>query len=181
MADMFSFSQNAIIEINKLRLIAAREANSKAEQFAGYIVNAFNEFHRQGPYQNTKLHLSVVLVKQLSLAMFEDLLRMQAYHPIERPTRYKYAAFAFKWITKCRPIKPIMDGYNYDARDYECLSKANAYFAMHFIFAFLDKCNWKKIPPCVFRELAYTGTFRSIHPEQLALTLEHIEKTYCLD
>ncbi len=120
------------------------------------------------------------LVKQFSIAMFEDLLRLQAYHPITKPTNYKYAAFVFKWVAKCRPIKPIADNIGkgeYDSKEYESITKANSYFALFLAFGFL-KLSINDLDPAVIKELVYTATFRDIHPEQLALTFEHIEKTY---
>ncbi len=180
MSGGIAFSTETLDAINAYREIAAKEAHIKASNYAITLVKAFTNFSKLGMYKGSKLYLSNVVVKQLCLAMFEDLLRLQAYHPITIPTRYKYAAFTFKWINKCRPIKSVADNYNAVStqQEYEDITKVNACFALHFVCAFLDGCEIENIPNAVLKELLYTGTFRSIHPEQLALTFEQIAKLY---
>lgn len=105
------------------------------------------------------------------ISFWEDIIRLQAYHPINLPDRHKYAAFIFKWISKSRPIK-LKPNCKSLGRP-EIYMHINAMFAFSCAFGFL---NCQKPSSVEFDCIAYSGTFREIHPEQWALLFHFMEK-----
>lgn len=166
----FSFPKEHNEAIRIVREEIPGEAQKKAEILAKGLIRYFVDFKYDAPYWGNGIILNEAILKQTTIAFFEDIIRLRTYHPINNPSKYKYAAFIFKWISKCRPIKILTD----HANDYsEYYTRANAIFAIHCALAFL-KCT----PPdeVQMREIIYSATFRSIHPEQWALTFYYMEK-----
>lgn len=158
----FSFSKKhqEALKIVREEIVAQsyKETNSIINGLSDYFV----DFRNGSPYQGSKLFLCTPTLRQAILAFWQDVIRLQSYHPINVINRFKRAAFIFKWICKCRPIKIVSTYPPECAEDY---TRVNAIFAMHCAMAFL------KCPPPngeELKEIIYTGTFRCIQPEQMA-------------
>ena len=116
------------------------------------------------------LHESTLL--RASVAFWEDMLRIKAYHPIDRTDRYKKAGYIFKWIIKMRPVKPDEENpENLRSQDLN----ANAMFAVLCACGYL---NIGLIPEQEFNRIVYTATYREINPDEWAMQFRLMEKLY---
>lgn len=160
--------EEACIAIKK---IIPYEANKRARELAGHLNRAFTGFRKSRSDGEASICLSVAILRQATIAISEDIIRLQLYHRIGKPNKYKQAAFIFKWLCKCRPIQLL---HPYDADYKERYTRVNAVFAVHFVLALLGCALPEKEQ---MSELIYTGTFRCIQPEQLASVFYYMKQT----
>lgn len=169
--ESFSFNKNHQEAMRIVREEIPKASRRKAETLAIFLTRFFIKFKATYPNSGVGIQLNEAMLKQCCIAYFDDITRLQKYHPIDITDNYKNAAFIFKWICKCRPIK-LMSTHCLDYTDEYTM--VNAIFAIHCALAFLQ------CPPPDGKQilnLMYTGTFRCIHPEQMSLLFFYMEKT----
>lgn len=123
--------------------------------------------------QNRYVTINEATLARACTSFWEDILRVKAYHPINRAEKHKKAAYIFKWIAKMRPVKPIVDHVDaltneeMDANALYAFLCASGYLNMHLV---LQKHELKYI--------FYSATYRDIHPDEWILTFDYMERIY---
>ncbi len=117
--------------------------------------------------------LNEATLLRASISFWEDILRIQAYHPINRAEKHKMAAYIFKWIAKMRPVKPVVDYTS---------SLTNAEMNANAMFAFLCACGYlkcrKDLPADERRRILYSATYRDVHPDEWTIIFDYLERVY---
>lgn len=124
-------------------------------------------------FQGHGIVLNEATLMRAAISFWEDILRVKAYHPINRADKSKKAAYLFKWIAKMRPVKPLVD---HPERLTNAEINANA------LFAFLCACGYlkcrKALPKEELHRIIYSATYRDIHPDEWAIIFEYLERVY---
>lgn len=139
-------------------------APEKGKELAKELRDLFKErFVCKPPFQSSSnIHLNEDLLLQATISYYVDLYRVMGFHEIDEVDNHKQAAYLFKWLTKLRPIKAVID-HTPNLKYSE--TYANSFFAYLCAKMYLD------IGSLATQELQYvlySASHRDIHPEEWA-------------
>jgi hypothetical protein len=89
-----------------------------------------------------------LLINEVVINAVVDIERVRAFHTVEHPTRYKYAAYVCYWWLKAKPMYPAVhteEEFGIAAEDvfktvqYSLLTSVNEIFLCNFIMAMICK------------------------------------------
>jgi len=107
-------------------------------------------------------------------AFFEDIFRVEAFHPVNPADNHKKAAHIFKWISRLRPVHP--EENNPTTLKGGAII-ANGMFAMLCAFSFL---NINAFTPSYSERahIIYSSMYRDIDPREWAMIFYQLEKRH---
>lgn len=169
-----NFPREFIAEIEAFRKKVKPKAENHAKIFVDNLTAIYKEdFQPYLPNKGKDFKLDRIVLERLVVSFLIDIIRLQTYHKINAPDRHKYAAFIFKWVSKCRPIKALNEN-DYNNDDISPYLQANAHYAFACAFSFLENC--KTPTNKEYESIIYTACFRDIYPEQWSILFHFMEK-----
>lgn len=149
-----------------------KEAQRLGQSFCNTLIDAFGKLKAGTFFHGQGIRLNVPVLVKITVAFWEDILRIQTFHPLRHADRHKMAAHLFKWISRLRPI--ICTGTP-SSPDWKSLTKANSIFAVICSLAFI-KCAIRY--GAEIQHMLYTSEFRDIQPYEWSIIFHLIEKAY---
>lgn len=140
------------------------------------LIKNFSTFMKSAQWDVSGLTLNIGILHHVAVSFWHDIIRLQAYHPIEIPDHHKKAAFLFKWISKFKPVQ-VANLYDKNPETSKIYMRINELFSFFCVWPLL---NCGKTPDqTVFDAIIYSATFRDIIPEQWSILFCLLEET-CL-
>jgi hypothetical protein len=159
--------------LDKARDGLPEEARKRAEELMPSLGEIFFIYKNTCHYEN-RIVLSEGILAQACISFWEDILRVKAYHTVHYADGHKKAAYIFKWITKLRPVKPLVD---YSKVLFDAEIEANSKYALYCALAFL-KIKMPYINESELKYIIYSANYREIHPEEWSMIFYLLEKFY---
>jgi hypothetical protein len=108
-------------------------------------------------------------------AFYADIFRIEAFHPLHYAADdHKKAAHIFKWISRLRPIIPLVK----DPKKMKGgAMSANSVFAMLCAFTLLKMRPFSP-SPCELDHILYSSIYRDNQPQEWAMIFYLLEKWY---
>lgn len=148
------------------------ESRKRGKKFyKEFLVPAFARFYSLPAYQQCGLALNKATLAIAAISYWEDMLRLKSYHTLNVPDKHKQAAHIFKWISRLRPIKPVVD---YAEELDSHLLEANAWFALACAQSLISEIPLKKSEE-VF--IVYSSMYRDIHAREWSMIFYLLEKS----
>lgn len=169
--DTIEVSPEYLDKLKACREALPEEAQRCGQELAKRLTEVFIKMKAKH-FQCRGIVLNEATLLRATISFWEDILRVKAYHPIDRAEKHKKAAYIFKWITKMRPVKPLVD---HAAELSAPELNANA------IFAFLCACGYLKcenVPKDEIRRILYSATYRDVHPDEWTIIFDYLERLY---
>lgn len=148
------------------------EAQRCGQELAKRLAKVFT-LMKLSLFQDRGIVLNEATLLRATISFWEDILRVKAYHPIDRAEKHKKAAYIFKWIAKMRPVKPVVDHAD---------ELTNAEMNANAMFAFLCACGYlkckKSLPADEIQRILYSATYRDVHPDEWTIIFDYLERVY---
>lgn len=153
------------------------EAKRKAAELSILLGRIFNTYPWKKEYLNNSgtpvFTLNSDILNSATIAIWEDLIRLQAYHTIDVANKYKHAAYIFKWLNKLRPVQ-LDEGSIKNENDEGRITKwRKFFFQVNAVYALDCACSFfnpKKMDNKMVNDIIYSAKYRDINPEQWAIT-----------
>lgn len=170
--DTIEASPEYLKQLRACREALPEEAQRCGQELAKRLSKVFSQM-KQRLFREEPITLNYATLLRATISFWEDILRVKAYHPIDRAEKHKKAAYIFKWIAKMRPVKPLVD---HPDRLRNAEMNANA------IFAFLCACGYLKckkiLPKEEIQRILYSATYRDVHPDEWTIIFDYLERLY---
>lgn len=157
--------------LSAFRKFVNTNAAEKGKNLAKELRTIFIErFVCKPPFQSSgNIHLNEDLLLQATISYYVDLYRVMGFHNIDEADNHKQAAYLFKWLTKLRPIKAVID--NAPELKYS-ETYANSFFAYLCAKMYLDIGS---LATHEMQYVLYSASHRDIHPEEWAAIFYFME------
>jgi hypothetical protein len=149
-------------------------ARERGSIFTKSLYKCWKKFYNQPPFHGRSLVINYASLAQAAVAFWEDILRFKSYHTIVYSDEHKRAAHIFKWISRMRPIKILVDSCSISEIEEPYL-RANAFFALACAMSFL-KCD--DFSQEETKYIIYASMFRDIHAREWSMIFYLLEKQH---
>lgn len=170
--DAIEASSAYLEELRKCRNGLSGESKRCGKELAKRLVKTFS-LMKFSLFQGRGIVLNEATLIRATISFWEDILRVKAYHPIDRAEKHKKAAYIFKWISKFRPVKPLVD---HPDKLTNAEMNANPMYAWLCASGYL-KCK-RDLPEEETKLIIYFSTYRDIHPDEWTLIFAYLERLY---
>ncbi|MBD5417366.1 MAG: hypothetical protein HDR50_06850 [Desulfovibrio sp.] len=167
--DTIKASPAYLKQLRACRKALPKEAQRCGRELAERLSKVFYQM-KGALFQGHGIVLNEATLVRASISFWEDILRVKAYHPIDRAEKHKKAAYIFKWIARMRPVKPLVDNPD---RLTSAEMNANA------MFAFLCACGYlncrRNLDEEEIRRILYSATYRDVSADEWAIIFGYVE------